>query len=206
MYAIRKARNAVEVRDHTLGGYFDSKFDAYAIKVLPGEYVVTGDDVMLVTLLGSCVTACVRDPLSRIGGMNHFMLPGSETGEGASARYGAFAMEILINDLLKRGAARGRLEAKVFGGGAVLAALSSSDVGKRNASFVLEYLSAEKVPVLAQDLGDTCPRRVHYFPRDGRALVRRLPTALRAEVLAGERLYQNRLQGVPAGGDVELFT
>jgi len=206
MYAIRKARNAVEVRERVLGGYFDSKFEAYAVKVLPGEYIVTGDDVMLVTLLGSCVTACVRDPFSRIGGMNHFMLPDSESGDGATARYGAFAMEILINELLKRGAARNRLEAKVFGGGAVLAALSSSDVGQRNARFVLNYLGAEKIPILAQDLGDTCPRRVHYFPRDGRAMVRRLPTALRAEVVAGEKLYRSRLRDVPSGGAVELFT
>ncbi len=206
MYAIRKARGAPLPPDRAIGGYFDTKFDAYAVKVLPGEYVVTVDDVMLVTLLGSCVTACMRDPFSRIGGMNHFMLPDSETGEGATARYGAYAMEILINDLLKRGAMRNRLEAKVFGGGAVIAALSSSDVGQRNAHFVLAYLAAERIPILAQDLGDTCPRRVHYFPRDGRALVRRLPSALRAEVVAGEKLYQSRLGSEPAGGGVELFT
>jgi chemotaxis protein CheD len=206
MYAIRQARNTAEAREQALPGYYDSSFEAYAVKVLPGEYLVTGDDVMLVTLLGSCVAACVHDPLSRIGGMNHFMLPDSETGDRATARYGAYAMEMLINDLLKRGAARNRLEAKVFGGGAVLAALSSSDVGERNARFVLAYLEAERIPILAQDLGDTCPRRVHYFARDGRAMVRRLPTAQRAEVLAGEKVYRSRLRETPATGDVELFT
>jgi chemotaxis protein CheD len=205
MYAMRKARDAVEIRDRTFGQYYDSQFKAQAIKVLPGEYVVTAEEVMLVTLLGSCVSACIRDPLARVGGMNHFMLPDSECGEGESARYGAYAMEMLINDLLKRGAARSRLEAKVFGGGAVLASLSSSNVGERNAEFVLRYLDAEGVPVLAQDLGETCPRRVHYFPGSGRVMLRRLPPASRAEVLQGETLYHNRLRHTPVAGEVELF-
>ncbi len=205
MYAMRKARQAVEIRDRTLGGYYDNRFESQALKVLPGEYVVTGEDVMLVTLLGSCVSACVRDPLAGVGGMNHFMLPDSESGEGSSARYGAYAMEVLVNELLKRGAARSRLEAKVFGGGAVLASLSSSNVGERNSSFVLRYLADEGVPVLAQDLGDICPRRVHYFPRSGRVMLRRLPAAQQAEVMDNETLYQSRLRQTPATGDVELF-
>lgn len=205
MYAMRKARQAVQLRDRVVGGYYDNRFEAHALKVLPGEYVVTGEDLMLVTLLGSCVSACIRDPLAGVGGMNHFMLPDSESGAGSSARYGAYAMEVLINELLKRGATRSRLEAKVFGGGAVLASLSSSNVGQRNAEFVLRYLDAEKVPVLAQDLGDTCPRRVHFFPRSGRVMLKRLPAAQRAEVVAGESLYQNRLRQTPAVGEVELF-
>lgn len=205
MYAVRKARDAVDIGNRTFGNYYDSQFKAQAIKVLPGEYVVTGEDVMLVTLLGSCVSACMRDPLARVGGMNHFMLPESECGEGESARYGAYAMEILINELLKRGAVRSRLEAKVFGGGAVLASLSNSKVGERNAEFVLKYLAAEGIPVLAQDLGDTCPRRVHYFPASGRVMLRRLPAANRAEVLQVETLYHNRLRQTPVSGDVELF-
>lgn len=206
MYAMRKARQAVHIRERTLGAYYDSRFEAHAIKVLPGEYVVTADDVMLVTLLGSCVSACIRDPLAQVGGMNHFMLPDTERGDGGSARYGAYAMEVLINELLKRGAARSRLEAKVFGGGAVLASLSSSNVGERNAAFVLRYLADEGIPVLAQDLGDTCPRRVHYFPRSGKVLVRRLPTAQQGEVVASETLYQSRLLEAPAAGEVELFS
>ncbi|MDR3416703.1 MAG: chemoreceptor glutamine deamidase CheD [Nevskia sp.] len=206
MYVIRKARQAGQSGDGTLGGYYDPKFGAHAIKVLPGEYIVTGEDVMLVTLLGSCVSACIRDPLSRIGGMNHFMLPDRDSGDGGSARYGAYAMEMLINDLLKRGAARDRLEAKVFGGGAVMATLSSSNVGERNVEFVKRYLSAESIPVVAQDLGDTCPRRVHYFPSSGRVMLKRLPTAQKAEVVAGETLYQTRLRQEPSSGGVELFS
>jgi chemotaxis protein CheD len=206
MYAMRKARQAAQTSASTVGGYYDNRFEARAIKVLPGEYVVTGDEVMLVTLLGSCVSACIRDPLAGVGGMNHFMLPDSGIGEGGSARYGAYAMEMLINDLLKRGATRNRLEAKVFGGGAVLASLASSNVGERNADFVLDYLAAENLPVLAQDLGDTCPRRVHYFPRSGRVMLKRLPNANSAEVAAGETLYQARLRQTPVAGEVELFS
>ena len=205
MYAMRKARQASETPAQTAGGYYDSRFGAQALKVLPGEYLVTDEDVMLVTLLGSCVSACIRDAMAGVGGMNHFMLPDSECGEGGSARYGAYAMEMLINDLLKRGASRARLEAKVFGGGAVLASLSSSNVGERNAAFVLEYLSAEGVAVLAQDLGDTCPRRVHYFPASGKVMLRRLPAANRAEVLDVETRYQSRLRQTPDSGGVELF-
>ena len=106
--------------------------------MLPGEYIVTDRDVMLVTVLGSCVSACIRDPLAQVGGMNHFMLPDLENGGVAneSARYGSYAMEMLINELLKRGAARNRLECKVFGGGAVLAGFTVSNVGKRNGQFV----------------------------------------------------------------------
>lgn len=207
MYTMRQARNLtadslLQPRDR----YYDPKFGSEAVKVLPGEYVVIGEDVMLVTLLGSCVTACLRDPLTRVGGMNHFMLPDSENGDGNSARYGAYAMEMLINDLLKHGAARSRLEAKIFGGGAVLASLSSSNVGERNISFVRRYLAVEGIPVLAEDLGDTCPRRVHYFPASGRAMVRRLPTANKDELLASESLYQSRLRQEPTSGGVELFS
>ncbi|MDE0855048.1 MAG: chemoreceptor glutamine deamidase CheD [Nevskia sp.] len=205
MYAIREARDSATLRRHPPGSYFDPKFDAYALKVLPGEYVVTGDDLMLVTLLGSCVAACIRDPQSRIGGMNHFMLPDTESGDGNSARYGAYAMEMLINDLLKRGAARNRLEAKVFGGGAVLASLNS-DVGERNVNFVRKYLAQECIPIVAHDLGDTCPRRVHFFPVSGRVMVRRLPAAQKTEVLQDETLYQSRLRQGPTSGGVELFS
>ena len=209
MYAIRKAREDRGAR--AAQGYFDPKFNARALKVLPGEYLVTGQDVMLVTVLGSCVSACIRDPLAGVGGMNHFMLPEAEPDGRVSswgtesARYGSYAMEMLINDLLKQGASRSRLEVKVFGGGAVLAGFTVSNVGERNGRFVLDYLHNEGLTLSGQDLFDVCPRRVHYFPRTGRVMVRRLPSAHDTDVLASESLYRSRLQESPTTGSIELF-
>lgn len=171
--------------------YFDSAFQCPAVKVLPNEYyVAAGEDIMISTVLGSCVAACIRDPLTGVGGMNHFMLPegDSETPASATMRYGAYAMEVLINELLKAGAARERLEAKVFGGGAVLSAMQQLNIGERNARFVLNYLRIEGIPVLAQDLGDVHARRIGYFPRDGRVMVRKLaPHHQKAEALIARR-------------------
>ena len=153
--------------------YYDRHFQIDAAKILPGEYFVTNSGMLLVTVLGSCVAACIRDADSGLGGMNHFMLPddGRRDAVGTSARYGTYAMEILINHLMKMGARRNRLEAKVFGGGAVLESLSSSNVGVKNAEFVLDYLKTEKIPVVAKDLLDSYPRKVYYFPETGRVLV-----------------------------------
>ncbi|AHV94061.1 chemoreceptor glutamine deamidase CheD [Bordetella holmesii] len=171
--------------------YYDSTFGSHAVKVLPNEYFVTaGEDIMLSTVLGSCVAACLRDPVTGVGGMNHFMLPEGDAQSPASAtmRYGAFAMEVLINELLKAGAARERLQAKVFGGGAVLSAMQQMNIGERNGRFVLQYLKTEAIPVLAQDLGDIHARRIHYFPREGRVLVRKMPAHhARAEEIIAHR-------------------
>jgi len=207
MYAMREVRRKVQsIASPTT--YYDPKFSAHAMKVLPGEYVVTDRDVMLVTVLGSCVSACIRDPLAKVGGMNHFMLPDLEHGGAAaneSARYGSYAMEMLINELLKRGASRSRLECKVFGGGAVLAGFTVSNVGRRNGEFVLRYLATEGLSVAAQDLYDTCPRRVHYFPLTGRVMVKHLASANDRDVLDSESLYRERLAESPTAGSVELF-
>ena len=124
--------------------YFDKKFGIEAAKILPGEYFATDKDMVLVTVLGSCVAACIRDPRAGVGGMNHFMLPRSERDPtnpvSMSARYGTFAMEILINQLIKMGARRENMEAKVFGGGNVLRGFTMNNIGESNASFVMEYL------------------------------------------------------------------
>lgn len=187
--------------------YYDRHFDAEAAKILPGEYFVSNQGMLLVTVLGSCVAACIRDVESGIGGMNHFMLPddgGRETA-GTSARYGSYAMEVLINHLLKLGARRNRLEAKVFGGGAVMASLSSSNVGARNAEFVLKYLNTEKIPVVAKDLLDSYPRKVYFFPKTGRVLVKKLHRVHNETLFTREHDYKKRLSGEPMSGDVELF-
>ena len=158
--------------------YFDREFGIAAVKLLPGEYYVTSSDMVLTTVLGSCVSACVRDRTAGVGGMNHFMLPedGDPTHRDvtASMRYGAYAMEMLINELFKAGAKRERLEAKVFGGGAVLANMTMLNIGERNADFVLRYLHMENVRIAAQDLRGKLPRRINYFPLTGRVTMRKL--------------------------------
>src|SRR5450759_5013904 len=157
--------------------YFDNHFDLEAAKILPGEYYVTQRDMVLVTVLGSCVTACIRDRLSGIGGMNHFTLPNAGPDQddpvSLSARYGAFAMEVLINSLISLGAQRTLLEAKVFGGGNVLPGMTTMNIGQRNADFALRFLSAEKIRVVARDLIDVYPRKVYYFPKSGKVLVKK---------------------------------
>lgn len=189
------------------GHYFDTRFNAIAVKVAPGEFVATADKVMLVTLLGSCVSACIRDTGKGIGGMNHFLLPdaGQVGVAGDSARYGSYAMEMMINELLKRGARREYLEAKVFGGAAVLAGMKFGNVGERNSQFVLQYLRDERIAVVAADLGDIVPRRVHYFPHDGKVFVRRLPIADREKVRDEEVRYLKQIRQAPNTGTVELF-
>ncbi|WP_037082547.1 chemoreceptor glutamine deamidase CheD [Pseudoxanthomonas sp. J35] len=185
--------------------YQDPQFRVPAAKLLPTQYLVVDDGTALVTVLGSCVAACIRDPLLRLGGMNHFLLPDGNGGDGAPARYGSYAMEVLINELLKRGASRKRLEAKVFGGANVLKGFTSNPVGTRNAEFVRAYLDAERIPVVAEDLCGIHPRKVWFFPQTGRVMVHRLPHAHDAAVAAAESAVRARLSRTPVSGGVELF-
>ena len=187
--------------------YHDRRFGLDAAKILPGEYYVSSREMLLVTVLGSCVSACVRDRRTGVGGMNHFMLPeqGGTEALGAAARYGAYAMEILLNQLLKTGAQREDLEAKVFGGGSVLSDLSSMNVGERNSAFVLKFLATERIRVLAQDLLGVWPRKVYYFPKSGRVLVKKLRDTHNNTILARERDYGRRLAKDPVTGEIELF-
>ncbi|WP_454727256.1 MULTISPECIES: chemoreceptor glutamine deamidase CheD [Cupriavidus] len=193
--------------------YFDREFGKQAIKLLPNEYYVTREDVVLTTVLGSCVAACIRDEAAGVGGMNHFMLPDDDgAGAGtdrllsASMRYGSYALEVLINELLKMGARRERLEAKVFGGGAVLANMTTLNIGDRNAEFVLKYLKTEEIRVAAQDLRGPHARRVSYFPLTGLALVRRLTRQDDQVVVErNERALARAIATAPATGGAELF-
>lgn len=187
--------------------YFDRNFGVEAVKILPGEYFVASNPRLLVTVLGSCVSACIRDTETGIGGMNHFMLPeeGGRDVVSTSARYGTYAMEVLLNHLFKLGARRTRLEAKVFGGGAVLDSLATSNVGARNAEFVLGYLKTEKIPVVAKDLLDSYPRKIYFFADSGRVLVKKLHRVHNDTLFSRERDYRARLKAEKVGGDVELF-
>ena len=188
--------------------YYDRTVDCDAAKILPGEYYYTGKNMLIVTVLGSCVSACIRDRITGLGGMNHFMLPDGGDGSSpvsASMRYGSFAMEILINDLLKAGARRENMEAKVFGGGAVLRGFTAMNVGERNAAFVMNYLKTERIRVVAEDLNDIYPRKVYFFPRSGKVLVKKLMQTHNDTLAKRELDYASRLKVQPVGGDIDLF-
>jgi chemotaxis protein CheD len=188
--------------------YYDRNFDCDAAKILPGEYYYTQKDMLIVTVLGSCVSACIRDRVSGIGGMNHFMLPDggdADSPVSASMRYGTYAMEVLINDVLKAGARRENLEAKVFGGGNVLRGFIAINVGQRNAQFVRDFLRAENIRVMAEDLNDIYPRKVYFFPRTGKVLVKKLKQMNNNTVVNREQDYAQRLQKAPVAGSIDLF-
>jgi chemotaxis protein CheD len=188
--------------------YYDAHFKNDAVKILPGEYFVYDEDMLIMTTLGSCIAACLWDRHAKIGGMNHFMLPDG-LGSGASGehgRYGSYAMELLINELLKRGATRGTLEAKVFGGGAVISGMNTINVGERNTTFVLDYLKTERIPVLSKDVLDVYPRKVCFLPASGKAMVKRLAPSNPEALVAQERAAaQKAVPTASAGGSVDLF-
>ncbi len=205
-------------RPETLAGFghvqrsWDRANERWSARILPGEYFVTRSDEIITTVLGSCISACVRDPALGVGGMNHFMLPedithGSSSWldpkAGMSTRYGSFAMESLVNDLLKLGARRDRLEVKLTGGGRILA--SMTDVGERNIQFARHWLSLEGLKVAGEDVGDSFPRRIQYFPTSGRVLMFRLRSLDHGAVVSREKQYLSNLRTTPAGNDVELF-
>ena len=189
--------------------YFDKKFGMEAAKILPGEYFATDKDVVLVTVLGSCVAACIRDTRVGVGGMNHFMLPRSERDPSSpvsmSARYGTFAMEILINQLIKMGGQRASMEAKVFGGGNVLRGFTTNNIGESNADFVLEYLRNEGIRITAEDMLGVHPRKIYFFPRTGKVLVKKIRELHNHTIVERESEYNMRLRNVVVGGDVEMF-
>lgn len=191
---------------------WDRDFALWSARILPGEYYVTRNDEAITTVLGSCVSACMRDPTLGVGGMNHFMLP-ADTSEGESCwldpvaglstRYGSFAMESLVNDLMKLGARRERLEIKIFGGGRVLT--SMTDVGARNVAFVREWLRIEGFAISAQDLGDSYPRRIVYFPASGAVRLKRLRPIAAQAIGDRERQYLRAISDEPRGDDIEIF-
>jgi chemotaxis protein CheD len=185
--------------------YYDSVFKTDAVKLLPGEYYVhDADDLVLMTVLGSCVAACLFDRTARLSGMNHFMLPDG----GSAGRYGLYAMELLINELMKRGARRERLEAKVFGGGQVMRNFSTMNVGEQNVKFVEQFLAAERITIVSHDVLDIYPRKVCLFPGSARALCKKLASTQSDVIATEENLYRGRLSGQPAAatvGSVELF-
>ena len=185
--------------------YADHHFQYDAVKVLPGEYFVSSEDLVIMTVLGSCIAACIWDGKIRAGGMNHFMLPDGDSVDGFG-RYGSYAMELLINEMLKLGARRETMQAKVFGGAQVMAGFTTMNVGERNTQFVLDYLATERIPIVSQDVLDIHPRKVCFFPVTGKALVKRLAHS-HPETLAVEERRGNAatVAKATAGGSVDLF-
>lgn len=189
---------------------WNSSYETVAARLLPGEYFVTMHDEAVYTTLGSCISTCIRDRVSGIGGMNHFMLPSSASRDSwkaadnsASTRYGNFAMEHLINDILKNGGKRQNLEVKIFGGGRIIA--NMTDVGLRNIAFARDYLETEGLKITSEDVGDTFPRMVVYFPATGKVRVKRLRSLHNNTIVELETKYLNTIEKKPVSGDIELF-
>ena len=194
--------------------YWDPVHNVWAAKILPGEFYISTHGEMVVTVLGSCIAACIRDKVRGIGGMNHFMLPmqgafssdiwGTNSNTHAS-RYGNWAMEYLINEILKRGGKRENLELKMFGGGQMIA--SMSDIGQRNILFAYNYLASEGLQVEASDVGDVFARKVLYFPDTGSVKVRRIKQMSNDTLIQRETEYRKTVSQPkgPVGGGIDLF-
>jgi chemotaxis protein CheD len=186
----------------------DTRFPYEIAVILPGEYFVSSEPMVVYTVLGSCISVCLRDPLVNVGGMNHFMLSAPTSGGGHdswadSGRYGSFAMEMLINEILQRGGKKDRLEAKVFGGGKIYD--GAMDIGAVNAAWALDYLEREGVPLLKANVGDVCPRKVYYFTDSGKVLLKKLDRLVAKVIAKEEGQYQQKLQHAPVQSDVTLF-
>jgi chemotaxis protein CheD len=185
--------------------FWDAHFKIESVKVLPGEFFVDNQDLLITTTLGSCIAACLWDRERHVGGLNHFMLPeGPSGGGGSGGRYGAFAMDQLIGEMIKRGANRSTMEAKVFGGGSIIDGMNSIQVGELNTQFALDYLRTERIPVVSKDVLDIYPRKVAFLPKTGKALVKRLQPATAPALVAQEQAARQRATAT-AGGSVDLF-
>lgn len=187
--------------------FWDNSRQLFLAKILPGQYYVTENNELIGTVLGSCVSACICDPITGIGGMNHFMLP--ETKEQNPAllsdafRYGNFAMEHLINDILKFSGRRERLQIKIFGGGQVVPGMGR--VGDLNINFVRRYLEMEGFRIAGEDLGGNYPRKIVFSPRDGKVWMKRIESLHNETIIARELNYQSELKQKPVAGEIDLF-
>ena len=175
--------------------YREVVFNADAVRVMPGEFFVHGEDIVITTTLGSCIAACLWDRQAQIGGMNHFMLPGGAGSASDAGRYGIEAMERLLQALLRQGAARRTMEAKLFGGAAMMPGPGSLNVGERNTRFAIDYLQAREITLVSKDVLGGSPRKVCFFPHTGRVMVRRLPPTQHGLVLALEREARRKAGG-----------
>jgi chemotaxis protein CheD len=186
----------------------DTRFPYEVAVILPGEYFVSEEPKVVYTILGSCISVCLRDPFAKVGGMNHFMLAAPSNTEGHdnwsdSGRYGSFAMEMLINEILQRGGMKKRLEAKVFGGGKIYD--GNIDIGAKNAAWALDYLEREDIPLMKANVGDVCPRKVYFFTDSGKVLLKKLDRVVADTIVQEEGQYRAKLQQAPVQSEVTLF-
>lgn len=198
----------MELQRDAKNKYFDPYQKMWTTKILPGEYHVADKDELIVTTLGSCIAACIRDKKLGIGGMNHFMLPASEKGEwagvSASTRFGNFAMEHLINEIIKRGGAKADMEASILGGGQMFGS-QSIRVGDNNIAFAREYLEMEKIPLVMEDVGDEVSRKVYFAPDTGKIIVKKFSSVHNDTIKEREESFAKDIADKPVEGDIELF-
>jgi len=192
--------------------YWDPAHGHYSAKILPGQYYVSKNDELIATVLGSCISVCIIDRVAGIAGMNHFMLPlyskghsdsWGSTAISAETRYGNFAMEHMINDIIKYGGVKSRLELKVIGGGRVMEQMT--DVGLRNISFVYDYIANERLQLVKEDVGDRYPRKVIFHVKTGKVKVRKLKKVNNATLIERDAEYSKKLNSETVGGSVDLF-
>jgi chemotaxis protein CheD len=182
------------------------------VKIMPGEFYVTRSNEIIATVLGSCISVCIRDPKLGIGGMNHFMLPENKKKEDddwkynkidKAARYGSDAMEQLVNELLKNGCRKQHFEIKITGGGRIMAKMN--DIGCKNIDFIKDYLKTEGYEIASEDIGEIYPRKVRYFPRSGKLQVKKLRSLHNETIVSREKQYKEHIEHDAIDGDVELF-
>ncbi|MBN2873587.1 MAG: chemotaxis protein CheD [Spirochaetales bacterium] len=186
-----------------------SRFEQNIITIHPGEYHVSGEDIIIATVLGSCVSVSLWDARMRLGGINHFMLPGdlddADMAKSRNAKYGMFAIELLYNELLKRGSRKTDIIAKVFGGASVLHLASGpTKIPKGNVDFALAYLKTEGIPIAANDTGGILPRKIFFFAQTGKVLLKRITGVKATDVEREEVAYLDKIKRAESGS-VTLF-
>lgn len=188
--------------------YFDKSLNTHVVKISPGDYYITDQHEIITTVLGSCISACIRDKQLNIGGMNHFMIPvkcphTSHPEQDMDTRYGTYAMEHLINDIFKHGGRRKHLEIKLFGAGNVL--VGSGNVGAKNINFVRDFLHTEGYKITSEDLGGNYPRKIQYSPISGKVKMKKMASNQLAEIQRAEKAHQNEVESTVVAGEIDLF-
>jgi chemotaxis protein CheD len=188
--------------------YYDNALKSDVVKISPGDYYITDQDEIITTVLGSCISACIRDVRMGIGGMNHFMIPircphTSNPEQDMDMRYGTYAMEHLINDIYKYGGMRKNLEIKLFGAGNVL--VGSGNVGEKNIKFIRNFIHTEGYKITSENLGGNNPRKINYSPMTGRVMMKKLAATNISEIQMQEKMLQNKVENTIVAGEIDLF-